>query len=435
LTFDVLIVGGGFGGLISGAILANKGLKVKIFEKKNILGGRANSFEYKPGYIVDYGIHAIRFSKKGVIPTIFKKQFKQKLQIIDYGEGKLFMDNEWNDLPLSISAIQNTKLLNENEKEQLSQILAGALSIKLNDDLLNLSIKDWLKDKNLSKNTMKLITIITDLLCVSYNEIDKLSTGEFLDGIKKAINAGKGSSYPSGGWKFIIDELVKKIQDNGEIQTKSKIDKIIINNNKVEGVLINNDTIKAENIILAIPINDALSLIDNNLLPESLINMAKNTTPTCGISIDFGLKRKVSDIDGLITTYNPFTMSCFTSNLDPNVAPNNEQLFTILQPLPNSIINNKQETDKIIQNIYTMLNKMFPGFNENISWKRPIVMPVVDGSTVYTSTHRNKRISVKSPIDGLYFSGDSYNGPGIGGDIAHASALLCAQTILEDLNI
>ena len=63
---EVIIIGGGFGGLITGAILANNGYKIHLYEKKTIVGGRANSIEYKPGYIVDYGIHAIRFSKKGV---------------------------------------------------------------------------------------------------------------------------------------------------------------------------------------------------------------------------------------------------------------------------------------------------------------------------------------------------------------------------------
>jgi len=430
---DVIIVGGGFGGLLSGAILAKNGLNIELFERKPILGGRANSIEYKPGYIVDYGIHAIRFSKKGVIPTIFKKYLKQKLKIIDYGEGKLFINNKWYDLPLSISAIQNTDLLNDEEKQQLTQILGGALSIKIDNELLDMSIKDWLSDKNITDNTLNLVTHITNLLCVAYDEINKLSVGEFLDGIKKAISAGKGASYPAGGWKFLIEELSKFIKENGNINLKSNVENVIIEDNKVKGVIVNNKKVSADIVIVALPINDALKIIDNKILSKKLLDKAKTIIPTAGISIDFGLKEKVSDFDGLITTYKPFTMSCFTSNLEPCVAPEGEQLFTILQPIPREIINDKSKTDKIIQNIYKMLDNMFPNFNNKVKWKRPIVMPIVDGSAVYVSCHRNKRISVKSPINGLYFSGDSYNGAGIGGDICHASALLCAETILHDL--
>ncbi|MBD3227793.1 MAG: NAD(P)-binding protein [Candidatus Lokiarchaeota archaeon] len=432
---DVLIVGGGFGGLIVGAILAKNGVNVKLFEKKVILGGRANSFEYKKGYVVDYGIHAIRFSKKGVIPRIFKKLLKQKLKIIDYGEGKLFMNNEWHDLPLSMSAIQNTNLLSDEEKQQLTKILAGALTTKIDDKVLDLSIDDWLKDKNLSDNTKNLVRIITDLLCVSYNEIDRLSTGEFLDGIKKAISAGKGSSYPIGGWKFIIDELVKFIEENGEIKTKSKVDKILVNDNKVQGIMVGNQKITSDTVVLALPIKQVYSVIDKSLLSSSFTNKANNVIPTCGISIDFGLNKKISEIDGLICTNKPFTMSCFTSNLDPSVAPNGEQLYTILQPTSHEVIKKKEKTSKMIENLYSMLETMFPGFNDQIKWKRPLVLPLVDGSAVYTSCHRNKRPSIKSKIEGLYFSGDSYNGVGIGGDIAHASAKLCAETILKDKNI
>ena len=70
MGFDVIIVGAGMGGLITGAILAKNGLRTLVLEKRSRIGGRAMSFEYQPGYVVDWGIHSIRYGKKGIIPTI-----------------------------------------------------------------------------------------------------------------------------------------------------------------------------------------------------------------------------------------------------------------------------------------------------------------------------------------------------------------------------
>lgn len=46
-TYTVGIVGGGIGGLFTGALLANKGYKVEVFEKNLIPGGYCQSFPRK----------------------------------------------------------------------------------------------------------------------------------------------------------------------------------------------------------------------------------------------------------------------------------------------------------------------------------------------------------------------------------------------------
>ncbi|MHA1301991.1 MAG: NAD(P)-binding protein, partial [Candidatus Helarchaeota archaeon] len=98
MKYDIVIVGGGEGGLFSGAILAKKGFSVLILEQASQIGGRARSIEYKPGYQLDYGIHAIRYGRKGVIPTIFKKDLKDPLELIHFKEGKLYRNNAFMDL-------------------------------------------------------------------------------------------------------------------------------------------------------------------------------------------------------------------------------------------------------------------------------------------------------------------------------------------------
>ena len=129
-------------------------------------------------------------------------------------------------------------------------------------------------------------------------------------------------------------------------------------------------------------------------------------------------------------------MSIFTSNLDPTVAPEGKQLYTIFQPTPIEVVQDSGKSDEIVNKMEKLIEEMFPGFAAKVAWRRVVKWRMVDGAIPYVSQHRYNRPSVKSAdIEGLYFTGDTYNGPGTGGEIAHASAELCIRTIMKDLNL
>ncbi len=69
--FDILIIGSGYGGLLTGIILSKKGYKVGIIEKNGHPGGCLQSFDVG-GVTFDTGIHYVGGLKKGqVINKIF----------------------------------------------------------------------------------------------------------------------------------------------------------------------------------------------------------------------------------------------------------------------------------------------------------------------------------------------------------------------------
>jgi phytoene dehydrogenase-like protein len=47
---DVVVIGGGHNGLVCAYYLAKKGLKVKILERRDIIGGAAVTEEFHPGF-------------------------------------------------------------------------------------------------------------------------------------------------------------------------------------------------------------------------------------------------------------------------------------------------------------------------------------------------------------------------------------------------
>lgn len=55
MDFDVLIIGAGHNGLITGAYLASAGYHVGVFERRPIVGGAVVTEEIVPGYQFDLG--------------------------------------------------------------------------------------------------------------------------------------------------------------------------------------------------------------------------------------------------------------------------------------------------------------------------------------------------------------------------------------------
>ena len=264
-------------------------------------------------------------------------------------------------------------------------------------------------------------------------EIENASLGEFIYAIQMLMKSGRSASYPKGGWKTIFDKLTQIIQENGEIRMKSKVKHIKIKNKIAQGVeLANGDFIDADNIIAAIPSQHIFQILDEKKFSGEFINKTKNQVYSSGISIDFGLEREVYDIDGLIAGDDPMILGAFMSNIEPSCAPGDEQNFTILQPVTKNIILDKKASDEATTNLLKHTYKIFPDMKEHVKWKRILKISMMDGTVCIVGQTRKDRPSVKAPIENLYFSGDSYNGPGVGGDIAPSSAKLCANTILEE---
>lgn len=440
--FECIICGAGIAGLLTGAALTRTGnLKVLMIEQAAHLGGRSNCIE-KEGFLVDYGIHVIRYCKKSPTATIFKKYLgKEKLDLIELGDAKLFSNDKWYDYPLSATAIQTTTFFNDVEKPQFAKILVDEIIQGKAEGLLNKNVKEWIdvveKKYNIKPGAPRVfLETLARFMLVSHGNLEKLSVGELVAGIQLGLKAGKGACYPRGGWKPFIERLAKIITEKGEIRTKAKVEKVLIENKKVIGVKVDGKTIKSKIVIVNLPAQEIFSVLDEKLFSSEFVAKCKSIIPSAGISIDYGLKEKISDFSGSILSAEPFTMSIFTSNIDPSVAPANQQLYTIFQPMPIDLIGNEAKSNEAVKNIEKLLEKMFPGFSGHVLWKRVLKFKMVDGAIPFVSQHRNARPSVKSAeIEGLYFTGDTYNGPGTGGEIAHASAELCIKTLFEDLKI
>ena len=74
---DVIIVGAGYGGIITGAILSRKGLKTVVVEATDQAGGRLGSVPYE-GYWVDFGHRDARDFGDDYMIMTQKQQYGKK---------------------------------------------------------------------------------------------------------------------------------------------------------------------------------------------------------------------------------------------------------------------------------------------------------------------------------------------------------------------
>ena len=80
---DVLIIGGGHNGLVCAAYLAGAGLKVRVLERRGIVGGAAVTEEFFPGFRNSTASYTVSLLNPQVIADLHLHE--HGLRIVEHG--------------------------------------------------------------------------------------------------------------------------------------------------------------------------------------------------------------------------------------------------------------------------------------------------------------------------------------------------------------
>jgi phytoene dehydrogenase-like protein len=428
---DVVIIGAGTSGLFSAAMLARNGYRVEVYEKAKEIGGRARSWR-KDGYMVDYGCHLIRNGPKGYIPTTLA-ELGEQLDIILLKEPEILWweGQRFYELPRDPAKLIERGILDESDLSIIYQLLQEKeTAIEQN---MGRSIQEWLQEIKAGPRLEKFLRMVAMGIVCPF--LERASAGELFDYIFRGMAlGGLPSGYPVGGFGVVHEKLIKIITSfGGRITTGEKVQKVTVTNGRVSGLRVGSREIKADRVICAFPCQELFRILDGNLVEAKTREMLMSLTPTSGISIDYGLKERITEVSGpILLPGNPFIFGLVTSNIDFSVAPPGRQLMTFTALTSPEEAKDKLKAKAILAHLEGKISEMFPGKDRSIEWRRPLFLPIIDGVELNFSQYRARRPEPEVPgIEGLFLAGDYLGVEGAGGDLAVTSARLCAERIEE----
>lgn len=349
--YDVIIIGAGVGGLVSGCYLAKAGLKVLIVEQHYKPGGYCTSFERK-GYKFDVGVHYLGSMREGGILFKVLKELEllEKLKIIT------------NDPTDIIITPQEKVLIRKNPEDTLKELACYFPKEKENlERFFNFILSNdflFIISKTQKFNFKKFLTMFFKnykLQVILSTLIGNLGLPPSEASALVAVTLYKeyildGGYYPCGGIQMFSDLLSLRFKEyGGRITLRKKATKIITKNRKAIGIeLEDGEKISGEYIIS----NADATLTFTHLLDcesEEREKVKKMQITPSAFMIYLGINKKLNitphytswyffhyDIDRCYKkeTFFPnkdfdYLVCGFPSSVDLNLAPSGKEVVKI----------------------------------------------------------------------------------------------------------
>lgn len=278
--YDVIIVGGGLGGLACGSILSKEGLKICVLEQAGAIGGCLQSFS-RHGHFLDTGMHFVGSLSEGQIMRQFFRYFgiekKLKLKKLDEDAFDVVSFTDGKSYRLASGYDRFIDTLTEYFPDDRKSIRDYCAMLQKIGGQISTGL---LKDGRLSSDSISYMCmsaydeimrvvgnpVLRNVLCGnnSYDKIkDKTSLYEHC-----IINHSniEGSYRFVGNSQQIVDAFVEVIKSNGgEIFPSSRVTKFYLNDKGIESVEVNHSRrFYAKSVISSIHPVITYSLLESN---------------------------------------------------------------------------------------------------------------------------------------------------------------------------
>ena len=405
---NITIIGSGFAGLSTAAVLANKGYSVKVLEKHNQIGGRARQFSAK-GYNFDMG------PSWYWMPDVFENFFKQfkkstsdyyELLKLDPGFQIIFQDQSNLVIPANYDKLEFLfDQIEPGSAVKLGKFMKEAefkYSFGMNSVVFQPGIS-WLEfcKLDLFKNVFRLQIFSSYKSHVSkYFKHPKLKAllefpVLFLGTAPKDTPALyslmaysgliQGTYYPMGGFHQVIKGMGDLCKELGvTFHLRETVEKINISDNKVKEVKTKNNLFSTDVLIGSADYHH----IENKLLPKKYRNYSekywskKTFSPSC-LLFYLGINKKLNklihhnlffdaNIDQHISEVytkkvwpkNPLFYACCPSKTDSFTAPDGKENVFLLVPITPGL----KDSNELRNHYFNLILKRLEHYcGENIS--------------------------------------------------------------------
>ena len=284
-NYDAVIIGGGHNGLVCSFYLAKAGLKVKVLERRNIVGGAAVTEEFHPGFRNSTASYTVSLLNPEVIKDmrlkengleIVKRPISNFLPIDDNNFLKVggsiektqmqfrkFSNHDAEILPEYYRRIENVAdVLRDLTTKTPLNLKGGYINIaktifdlapiarktnELQEDLFNLftkSAKDFL-DSWFENDHIKACFGFDSIVGNYASPETPGSAYVLLHHVFGEVDGEKGAWGHALGEMGSITNIMKTVcEENGvDISTKTSVSRVLIENNKATGVKIDDGSV------------------------------------------------------------------------------------------------------------------------------------------------------------------------------------------------
>lgn len=375
---NIVIIGGGFGGLASACLLAQQGHQVTIYEKNDLLGGRANLLEVQ-GFKFDMGPswylmpdvfeHFFQLLGEDINKYLELIKLEPSYQVFFKGLNKTIKistdPKSIKDLFESFEPGSSTVLEKYLQKsEEHYKTALGKFIYQNYDSLLDFFSLDLIKEAL----KLHILSNMQNYVSQSFKnpELQKLLQYQLvflgnspfnapaIYNIMSYVDFKQGVYYPQGGLYELVKALIKMAEKRRvKFKTSSPVKEIIIENNTARGILLaSGEKIFADLVISNADIEHTENKLIKNQADRSYSSRywKSRVMAPSGFIIYLGIKGRLPSLEHHNLIFcpdwqknfaeifdhpqwpaDPSMYICMPSKVDPSVAPaEHENLFVFV---------------------------------------------------------------------------------------------------------
>ena len=384
--YDVIVIGGGLGGLTSANCLANAGHKVLLLEQHYLLGGLAQYFKRRGGHIFDISLHGFPIGMKKTLRKYWSKELADNVTQVK----SVRFHNPQFELETTFTREDFTALIVEKfgiEKENVIAFYDYLEKMNFYDD-------SSMTTRELFQKFFPNRTDVWRLLMepITYANGSTLDEPAISYGIVFSNFMSKGVYIYQGG----TDDMIAKMKDilikNGvDIRLKCLVQKIIIEDNKVAGVIVNGQRINSRVVVSNAGLHPTINRLvgKENFSKEYITSLDKVKVNSSSSQVYIGIKKgeKIPFIGDLIfvSTHPEYDSQAIVSkNITsrtfsvyyPEIRPQREERYTIVSSINSRYqdwinLDDEQyqlEKDKMIDETLDTLESYIPDIRKRIDY-------------------------------------------------------------------